>query len=55
VSVPEESRAERTARLARVLQEVWMAGEQLDMARPVGERIDWMQFAEAIERRLGGS
>lgn len=43
---------ERTGRLAEVLQEVWMAGEQLNMAKPVGERIDWEMFARAIERRL---
>jgi hypothetical protein len=43
---------ERTRRLAEVLKEVWMAGEQLNMAKPVGERIDWEMFARAIETRM---
>lgn len=47
--------ARHTEALARVLEETWLAGEQLNMARPVGSRIDWMQWAHAIEQRLTGS
>lgn len=38
--------------LAEALRESWLAGEQLNMDRPVGDRIDWEMFARAVERRL---
>lgn len=41
-----------TERLARALKECWLAGEQLNMALPLGERIDWLAFARAVENRL---
>jgi NMD protein affecting ribosome stability and mRNA decay len=38
--------------LAEALREAWLSGEQLNLARPVGERIDWAQYARAVEQRL---
>lgn len=46
--------ARHTEALAGALRETWMAGEQLNMVRPPGERIDWLQWAHAIEQRLTG-
>jgi hypothetical protein len=43
-----------TEKLARALEESWLAGEQLDMDRPVGNRIDWLKWAHGIELRLAG-
>jgi hypothetical protein len=40
--------------LARALEDSWLAGEQLNMDRPVGNRIDWLKWAHGIENRLGG-
>jgi hypothetical protein len=46
--------ARHTEALARALEESWLAGEQLDMDRPVGNRIDWLKWAHGIELRLAG-
>lgn len=49
-----EEQARHTEALAAALRETWMAGEQLNMVRPPGERIDWLQWAHAIEQQLTG-
>jgi hypothetical protein len=46
--------ARHTEALAGALRETWMAGEQLNLDRPVGERIDWLRFAHGVEQRLAG-
>jgi hypothetical protein len=38
--------------LAQALREAWLSGEQLNLDRPPGERIDWEMLARAVERRL---